>query len=100
MKRFLRKARVAVRRSPVTKVAIEMCIAIAGIINFGMIVGDPVEGDVAWQNLSDTLTRVAGIAGLLLDVLLANWAYKEHLLPQHIYDEARLDEKEMKQLED
>ena len=100
MKRFLRKTRVAIRRSSVTRVVIGLCIAVSGLIDFALIVGDPIRGDIAWQTFSDALIRITGLAGLALNAMLANWAYREHLLPQHIFDEARLDEKEMERLED
>lgn len=92
--------RVAIRRSPVTKVVIGLCIAVSGLINFALVIGEPVEGEIAWETFSDILMRTAGLAGLALNAMLANWAYREHLLPQHIFDEARLDEKEMERLED
>ena len=100
MKRFLRKTRVAIRRSSVTRVVIGLCISVSGLIDFALIVGDPIRGDIAWQTFSDALIRITGLAGLALNAMLANWAYREHLLPQHIFDEARMDEKEMERLED
>ena len=93
MKRLnLRKIRVVLRRSPITKAIITALLLLPAIPILVVLVSEPVDDVITSEYMA---TKFVSLILFAAEILLTNVAYKQHLLIDSIYHE----DEEVKEVE-